>query len=127
MESGAGRAVKSADAGVVLAQALARELEPVSVVDQAIQNRVGESGIADEVMPGVHGNLAGHNRRGAAMPIIEDLQKVAPLGLIEHRQAPIVEDQEFNPAERLEQPAVAAVPTSERQRLEQARNPMVEH
>ena len=30
------------------------------------------------------------------MAIIEDLQKVAPFGRIEYRQAPVIEDEELN-------------------------------
>jgi hypothetical protein len=52
------------------------------------------------------------------MSVIEDLQKITPLGRGEDRQAPVVQDQHLHPAERLEQPAIASVTASQSQRLE---------
>ena len=52
-----------------------------------------------------------------AVAIIEDLQKVAPFGRIENRQAPVIEDQELNPADGFEQAAIAAVTASKGKRL----------
>ncbi len=43
------------------------------------------------------------------MAIVEDLQEVAALGGIENRQAPVVEYEELNAAERLEQAGVASI------------------
>jgi transposase InsO family protein len=37
-------------------------LDPVSVVDDAIQDRIGESWVANKVVPAVHGDLAGDQR-----------------------------------------------------------------
>ncbi len=59
------------------------------------------------------------------MTIIKDLQKVAPFGRIENRQTPVVEDEKLNSADSFEQAAIAAVATSQGERLEQARNAMV--
>jgi hypothetical protein len=73
------------------------------IVNQAVQNRVTEGGIADDVVPGFHGNLAGDNRRCATMAIVEDLQQVAPFGRVENRQAPVVEQEELRAPQRLEQ------------------------
>ena len=66
-------------------------------MNKAIQDGVAEGGVADNVVPMFDGDLAGDDGGGATVAIIEDLQKVAPLGRIENRKAPIVEDEEFNP------------------------------
>ena len=70
-------------------------------------------------------DLAGDDGRGATVAIIKDLQKVAPFGRIENRKAPIVEDEELNPAEGFEQAAIAAVAARESKRLEQAWEAMI--
>src|SRR5450755_841414 len=59
------------------------------------------------------------------MAIIKDLQKVAPFGRIEYRQAPVIKDEELNAPEGFEQAAIAAVAPSEGERLEEARNTML--
>lgn len=94
-------------------------------MNEAIQDRVAESGIADDVVPVFDGDLTGDDGRGPTMAIIEDLQEVAPFGRIEYRQAPIVEDEELNAADVFEHSAIAAVAPSEGERLEQARDAII--
>ena len=50
MESEIFGVVKGAGFGGSLSHAFSGELQAVGVVDEAIQDRVGESGVADEVM-----------------------------------------------------------------------------
>src|SRR5271170_5811928 len=76
------------------------------------------------IAPLLDRNLAGDDRRNTLMTVFEDFEEIALLGLGERRQAPIVQDQELDARETFEQASVAA---GERQRLEQARNPMVDH
>ena len=59
------------------------------------------------------------------MAIIKELQKVAPFGRIENRQPPVVEDEELNATDGFEQAAIAAVASSEGERIEQARDAMI--
>src|SRR5271163_5017801 len=61
------------------------------------------------------------------MTVFEDFEEISLLGLSERRQAPVVQDQELDARETFEQASIAAVAAGERQRLEQARNPMVDH
>ena len=76
--------VKLLTLGGGLAEALALEGEPVGVVDQAIEDGVGDGGIADDLVPVLDRQLAGHDGGAAAVPILHDLQEVAAL-LGEHR------------------------------------------
>ena len=55
------------------------------------------------------------------MAIIKEFQKVAPFGWIENRQSPVVEDEELNATDGFEQAAIAAIASSEGERLEQTR------
>src|SRR5258707_10860390 len=123
--SGVWGGVKSLTAGVLLSHAFSGELKTVSVVNEAVQDRVAEGGVADDVVPMFDGDLAGNDGRGATMAIIKDLQKVAPFGRIENRKAPVVEDQELKAADGFEQAAISAVAPGKGERFKQARHAMV--
>ena len=60
-------------------QRFTTELEAVSVVDDAIENGVGQGWIADQVMPAIDRNLAGDQRRAAAVAVLDDLEQIVPL------------------------------------------------
>ncbi len=57
--SGVWGGVKSLIAGVLLSHAFSGELKAVSVVNDAVQDRVAEGGVADDVVPMFDGDLAG--------------------------------------------------------------------
>src|SRR5664280_2520404 len=111
--------------GVLLSHAFSGELKAVSVVNEAVQDRVAQGGIADDVVPMFDGDLAGNDGRGATVAIIKDLQQVAPFGRTENRQTPIIENEELNAPEGFEQATIAAVAASKSERLEQARDAMI--
>ena len=94
-------------------------------MNEAIQDRIAESGVTDDVVPKVDGGLACDDGRVPTMAVIKDLQEVAPFGRIEDRQTPIVEDEELNAADGFEQAAIATVTASEGERLEQARDAVI--
>ena len=94
-------------------------------MNEAIEDRIAECGVPYNVVPMFDGDLTGDDGRGTTMAIIEDLQKVAPLGRIEYRQAPVIEDEELNAPDGFEQPAIAAVAASEGERLEEARDAII--
>ena len=62
------------DAGGHLSQALAFEREFVGVMHEPIEDGVRNGWIADDVVPMLDGELACHDRRGAAVAIFHDLQ-----------------------------------------------------
>ena len=111
--SGVWGGVKSLIAGVLFSHAFSRELKAVSVVNEAVQDGVAQGGVADDIVPMFDRDLAGDDGRGATVAIIEDLQQVAPFGRTENRKAPVVEDQELNPADGFEHSAISAVAASE--------------
>jgi hypothetical protein len=59
---------------------VAGEIDAVRVVDDAIQDRVGVSGLTDQLMPFVHGDLAGDDSRLAALAFFEDFEEVVTSG-----------------------------------------------
>ena len=60
----------------LLAQTVALELQAVGVVNDAVENGVGEGRLADQVMPAIDRDLAGDQRGAAAVAVFDDLQDV---------------------------------------------------
>ena len=52
-------------------------------MDDSVQDRVGDSGISDMVVPVFYGELAGDERRSGAVTILDDFQEVSALSVIE--------------------------------------------
>ena len=71
--------VKSGAFGGDLSHAFALEGEPVGVVDEPVENGVGDGRIGDHLVPVIDRQLAGHDGRAAVVPILDDLKEVATL------------------------------------------------
>ena len=57
--SGVWGGVKSLIAGVLLSHAFSGELKAMSIMNEAVQDRVAEGGVTYDVVPMFHGDLAG--------------------------------------------------------------------
>ena len=55
-----------------LAHALAGKFDPVGIVDDAIEDRIGKRRIADDIMPAIYRHLAGENDRARVVTILDD-------------------------------------------------------
>jgi len=88
--------VKSGTLGGGLTQTVALERQPVSVVHEPVEDGVGDGRVGDGLMPLLDRELAGHDRRAAPVPIVNDLQEVAPLIRRQVGETPVVEDQQFD-------------------------------
>ena len=62
-----------------LSQALSLEVDAVGVVDESVEDGVGDGGIADELVPAIDGQLAGHDDRSRLVSILDDFEEVAAL------------------------------------------------
>jgi hypothetical protein len=113
--------------GALLAQAVAAELQTMSVVDDAVEDGVGQGRFADQVMPFVDRDLAGDQRGAAAVTVFDDFEHVVAVLGPERLEAPIIEDQQFDPAEGAHQARIAAVATSEREITKHPRDALIEH
>src|SRR5947209_4667659 len=80
---------------LLLAQTVALELQAMGVVDDPVEDGVGEGGLADQVVPAVDRDLAGDQRGAAAVAFFDDFQHVVALLGPKRLEAPIVEDQEL--------------------------------
>ena len=58
-----------------LAPRLSLESQPISIVHQAIQDGVCDGGIGEAGVPVGDRHLSGHQRRGSAVAIIQDLEQ----------------------------------------------------
>jgi hypothetical protein len=84
---------------VRLATRRPRERETMRAMHDAVENRVGERGIAQVLVPAVDRQLTGDDRRAVAIPVIEDLEQVLALRAFERDEAPIIEDQHVDACE----------------------------
>jgi hypothetical protein len=116
----------SCGSALALAQGVALELDALGVVHDTIEDGVGEGRLANDVVPAAHRQLAGEERRGASVAILDDLEEVAAL-LGEHGfWSPIVENQQMGSAEAAKQARVATIAAGEREVGEQPRQSLVE-
>ncbi len=74
------------------------------VVHQAVEDGVGDGGIANGLMPVLYGELAGHHGGPPSVPVLQDLQQVSALIGGQGRQSPVVEDQQLDARQTPEQP-----------------------
>ena len=96
-------------------------------MDDAIEDGVGESRLADDLVPLVERELAGDERGASAIAVLDDLHQVAPLVGGEPIRPPIVEDQQIGLDQGAEQAGEATITMGEFQIGEQPRHAGVEY
>ena len=57
------------------------EFDAIGVVDETVQNAVGNRGIADLFVPVRHGQLRGEDHRAPVVAVVADLQEIAPFAV----------------------------------------------
>ncbi|AHK79897.1 hypothetical protein M911_12855 [Ectothiorhodospira haloalkaliphila] len=62
-------------------------------MNQAIQNGISQGGITDDVVPLVHGQLAGGDGGSSAVAVFQHLQEITAVFSIEFHEPPVVENQ----------------------------------
>jgi hypothetical protein len=99
----------------------------VGVVDEAVEDSVGVSRIADDVVPFVDRKLAGDDGGSSSMAFFENFQQVVSCGGIEGLETPIVEYEELHAPERPQESGIAAVAARQREIGEQLGNALIEN
>jgi hypothetical protein len=99
----------------------------VGVVDEPVEDGVGDGRVGDHLVPVIDRQLAGHDGRAAIMPIVDDLQQIATLILRQGCEPPVVEDQELDAGQRFEQTPITTITARQRQSLEQPRHALIKH
>ena len=62
-----------------LAQTFSGELDPVGVVDDSVENGVGERRDANHIVPAIDGNLAGDDEGALVVAVLDDFEEIAGL------------------------------------------------
>ena len=96
-------------------QALARQLDAVGVVNEAIEDGVGVGGIADDLMPGGDGKLRGDDRRSAPIALFENFEQVVTGAGVERFEPEVVENEQIGATKGFDEARMAAVATRERE------------
>ena len=106
---------------------LAAQLDAVGVVNDAVQQGVGVSGIPDLVEPTGHRDLGDQDRRRPVMAVIDHLHQVTPLIGRQARHHPLVDDQQPCARQLGEGRSVPACHPGDRQVVQQPRQAPVQH
>src|SRR6266511_6332978 len=98
----------------------------MSVVEDAVADRVGRRGVGEVVVPLRGRHLARDDHRAGAVAVLEDLEEIAPLLVARRREAPIVQDEHVRAGETAEELRVRAIGVGERELVIEARGAPVD-
>jgi hypothetical protein len=101
--------VKRRGAERVFSEALAVEVDAVSVVNNAIEDSVGERWISDDFEPAVHRDLACDEDRAAVVAVLDDLEQIAATIGVKHFGPKIIDYQEWSPRQRAHHFGIASI------------------
>ena len=73
-----------------LSQAVSGQIDPIGIVDDAVENRVGQSRDSNHLVPAIDRNLAGDDERAFVVAVLDDFQEIAGLVGAERLRSPIV-------------------------------------
>jgi hypothetical protein len=88
---------------------LALQFNPMGVVDETIEDAIGNGWISDLGMPGGNWQLAGQHRRSCLIARVANFQKVASLEFGHRHHGPIIDNQQIDAPEPVEQFGMAAI------------------
>jgi antirestriction protein ArdC len=112
--------------GLEFAQGFPDQGERMGVMDQAVEDGVGQGGMAQGLVPVRHRQLTGDHGRAGLIAVIEQVQQVAPPFVVEQSQAPVVEDEHLDLGEGGHEFEVAPVDPGAGQFVEQARQALIQ-
>lgn len=113
--------------GFGIAHRRALQGDAVRVVDDAIEDGVGQRGVVQVFVPVLDGQLAGDDARSTADPIVHLLEQIGPLRLVEGRDSPVIDQQHVGAPDGGKPPSEAAVAVGDMQLFEQRGQTDVEH
>lgn len=97
----------------------------MSIVDDAIEDCVGDGRLPDHIMPGRHRKLGGDQCGFATIPFLEDFEKIEALLVIEAVSAPVIQDKQLDPGKLVHHAREATVETRKSRILEHARHAQI--
>jgi hypothetical protein len=90
-------------------------------VEDAIADGVGGGGIGEVVVPVLGVELTGDDRRACSVAILEDLEKITPLGVGDGSDGEVVDDEDVEASEAREDAWKRAVGPCEAELIEESR------
>src|SRR5207344_128141 len=88
-------------------------------VEEAVTDRIGEGGIADEVVPLGDGKLAGEDGRPGTVPVVQELEEVPTILPAEGIEPPVVDEQDIDPRQLGEQAEIGPIGAGQGELVEQ--------
>lgn len=98
----------------------------MEVLQDPVQNGVGDGGLSHGLVPEVDGQLAGDDRRAQAGPVLNDLEGVGGLVGAERPEQEVVDQQYVDAGPRGHEAGQATVDPGDGQLVEHAAGPQVE-
>ena len=92
-----------------LAHGFAREFQPISVMNQPVENAVGQRRITNLFMPVSDRYLRSEHSGPALITVITEFQKVTPFAILQRRHREVIQHQNVDAREPHQQTAEAAV------------------
>ena len=96
-------------------------------MDNAVENRIGQRGVAHVLVPAIDRQLTRDDGRSVAVTVVEDLEQILALRVFEPDEAPIIKDQDVDAREAGQHRRVRAVTVRQRELGKQARKAAVDH
>ena len=81
--------------GLLFPHGLATQCDAIGVMDDAIQDRVGKSGVTQISVPLLDRKLAGDDGAAALEAVVDDLQQIALTGVGERDEPEVIEDEQL--------------------------------
>src|SRR5579863_3817727 len=110
---------------LLLSEALSFEFDAVGVVDEAIEDCVGDGGISDNFVPAIDGQLAGDDDRTSFISVLDDLEQVAALIGVEGLRSPVIQNEQIETSDSAQHFGVTAIGAAEREGGEETRHAMI--
>jgi len=94
-------------------------------VNQTIQDRIGDRRIREAGVPLGYGHLGGHQRRGAVVPVVQDLEQLLRLRTSQRIPEPVVEDQQLDTGKAVEKLGIGAIGVGQADVVQESRSALI--
>ncbi len=109
----------------MLSEALSFEVDAVGVVDEAIEDCVGDGGISDNFVPAIDGQLAGDDDRTSFISVFDDLEQIAALIGVERLRSPVIKNEQIETSDSTQHLGITAIGAAECKGREETWHAMV--
>src|SRR6266436_5459817 len=99
----------------------------MGVVDQTVEDTVGDGRISDLLMPARNGQLGSENGGASLIAILTDFPDFAALAFIQRRHSPVIDDQNIDATESSQEVAQATIGSGQGQVPQQGSGAKIEN